>query len=147
LAIKISELSKQVGCPVQTIRFYEQEGLVPAPARTAGNYRLYTISHVERLRFIRHCRSLDMTLDEIRQLLKLRDTPQESCADVNALLDEHIDQVARRIGELRALETHLKDLRRLCGKARPAQNCAILRELASPQSGASDVLGPIASGE
>lgn len=135
--MKISQLAKQASCRVQTIRFYEHEGLLPAPARTASNYRLYTTAHVERLRFIRHCRSLDMTLEEIRQLLKLRDSPRESCADVNALLDEHIAHVARRIDELGALETHLKDLRRLCGTARRAQNCAILKELAGTPASTS----------
>ena len=147
MAIKISELSKEVGCPVQTIRFYEQQGLLPAPARTGGNYRSYTSSHVGRLRFIRHCRSLDMTLDEIRRLLRLRDSPQESCADVNALLDKHIGQVARRIGELQALETHLTDLRRLCGEAMSAQNCAILRELAGRATVGSDPPAAIATAE
>ena len=143
--MKISQLAKQVSCPVQTIRFYEHEGLLPAPARTSGNYRLYTTAHVDRLRFIRHCRSLDMTLEEIRQLLKLRDSPRESCADVNALLDEHIAHVAHRIGELRALETHLKDLRRLCGSSTRAQNCAILKELAGTSAKTSDGRAPTAA--
>jgi DNA-binding transcriptional MerR regulator len=73
-----------------TIRYYEREGPLLEPARSEGNYRLYTDIHVERLQFIRHCRVLDMMLEEIRNLLGLRDAPDENCSEVNALLDEHI---------------------------------------------------------
>ena len=101
--LKIGELAKHTGSQVETIRYYEREGLLPAPARSEGNYRLYGQSHVERLQFIRHCRSLDMTLEEIRSLLAFRDAPEESCSAVNDLLDKHIDHVATRIKELQAL--------------------------------------------
>ena len=67
--LKIGELAKRTGCPVETIRYYEREALLAAPRRSEGNYRLYDDAHAERLQFIRHCRSLDMTLDEIRSLL------------------------------------------------------------------------------
>ena len=67
LHIKIGELARRAQCPAQTIRYYEHEGLLPEPIRTAGNYRVYSRAHIERLSFIRNCRSLDMTLDEIRQ--------------------------------------------------------------------------------
>ena len=110
--LKIGELAKQTGCLVETIRYYEREGLLLEPARSEGNYRLYTDIHVERLQFIRHCRSLDMTLEEIRNLLRFRDAPNENCSDVNALLDEHIEHVSNRIRELRFLQ---KKLRRSCG--------------------------------
>ena len=88
--MKIGELAKLTDCQVETIRYYEREGLLPEPARSEGNYRLYTQAHVERLTFIRNCRSLDMTLEEIRSLLNLRDSPQDQCESVNALIDEHI---------------------------------------------------------
>ncbi|WP_146053956.1 MerR family transcriptional regulator, partial [Pseudomonas syringae] len=74
--MKIGELAKLTDTQVETVRYYEREGLLPAPARSDGNYRLYTQAHVERLSFIRNCRSLDMTLEEIRSLLNLRDSPQ-----------------------------------------------------------------------
>ena len=63
--MKIGELAKLTDCPVETIRYYEKENLLPPPARTDGNYRVYTQAHTERLTFIRNCRSLDMTLEEI----------------------------------------------------------------------------------
>lgn len=134
--MKISELSKQAACPIQAIRYYEKEGLLPPPARSAGNYRIYGGSHLDRLRFIRHCRNLHMTLVEIRQLLRLRDSPQESCEEVNAVLDEHIEQVAQRIGELRSLEAHLKELRQRCDAPESTRECAILRELAATEASA-----------
>lgn len=91
--MKIGELAKLTDTQVETIRYYEREGLLPAPARSDGNYRLYTQAHMERLSFIRNCRSLDMTLEEIRNLLNLRDSPQDQCESVNALIDEHIEHV------------------------------------------------------
>jgi Cd(II)/Pb(II)-responsive transcriptional regulator len=132
---KIGELAKRAGCPIETIRYYEREGLLRAPPRTEGNYRLYQDVHVERLRFIRQCRSLDMALEEIRTLLRFRDSPEEDCGDVNVLLDEHIGHVAQRIAALKAMEEHLKDLRRQCTKAQAARDCGILNELAQATGG------------
>ena len=128
--MKIGELALASATPVETIRFYEREGLLPAAARTQGNYRIYEKHHVERLVFVRHCRSLDMALDEIRQLLQFKDSPGDSCADVNGLLDEHIGHVAQRIGELRTLERQLKALRERCSQETAAQACGILKQLA-----------------
>src|SRR6202167_6665064 len=113
-AINIGELARRTQCQVETIRYYEREGLLPTPARSQGNYRQYDASHVERLSFIRHCRSLDMTLDEIRALLAFRDAPTRDCADVSALLDEHVRHVADRIADLRRLQRQLRQLRGLC---------------------------------
>jgi Cd(II)/Pb(II)-responsive transcriptional regulator len=127
--LKIGELAKQTGSQVETIRYYEREGLLPAPARSEGNYRLYGPAHVERLQFIRHCRSLDMTLSEIRELLSFRDAPDESCNQVNLLLDKHIDHVSQRIRELQALQKQLKALRSTCHSAQAAKDCEILQTL------------------
>ncbi len=112
--LKIGELAEKTDCPVQTIRYYEREGLLPEPARTEGNFRLYGDAQLERLSIIRRCRSLDMTLDEIRTLLRFRDAPEENCAGVNTLLDTHIGHVSARIAELKALEMELKQLRQTC---------------------------------
>jgi Cd(II)/Pb(II)-responsive transcriptional regulator len=124
--LKIGDLAQRAQCPTQTIRYYEREGLLPEPTRTAGNYRLYGRAHLERLAFIRNCRSLDMTLDEIRQLLRFRDIPQENCDAAHRLLDEHIAHVATRIEELQQLERQLKALRRQCAPARKEKECGIL---------------------
>ena len=98
--MKIGELASLTDCQVETIRYYEREGLLPPPARSDGNYRVYTQAHAERLTFIRNCRTLDMTLEEIRSLLSLRDSPQDQCESVNALIDEHIQHVKARIDGL-----------------------------------------------
>lgn len=128
--LKIGELARRTDCLVETIRYYEREGLLPAPARSEGNYRLYGAAHEERLQFIRHCRSLDMTLDEIRSLLHFKDAPEESCGEVNALLDKHIGHVTDRIAELEILQEQLKELRTRCSSAQAAKDCGILQKLA-----------------
>lgn len=125
--MKIGELAKATDCAVETIRYYERENLLPEPARSEGNYRLYTQAHVERLTFIRNCRTLDMTLDEIRSLLSLRDSPDDACGSVNALIDEHIEHVQARIDGLVALQEQLVELRRRCNTQ--GSECAILQQL------------------
>ncbi|SSW73578.1 HTH-type transcriptional regulator ZntR [Achromobacter veterisilvae] len=130
--MRIGELGKKADCLVQTVRFYESEGLLPEPARSEGNFRLYDEVHLQRLLFIRRCRAKDMTLDEIRQLLNLRDRPELGCGEVNALVDAHIAQVRTKMKELRALERDLMDLRRSCDSARTSRECGILNSLAEP---------------
>ena len=127
--MRIGELARNTGCQVETIRYYEREGLLPAPTRSRGNYRRYGEEHLERLRFIRHCRSLAMSLEEIRLLLQFRDAPDDKCDEVNTLLDEHIGHVAARIAELRVLASQLRKLRSLCRSAQAAKDCGILRRL------------------
>lgn len=127
--MKIGELAKAAQTQSETIRYYEREGLLPEAARTEANYRVYDESHVERLAFIRHCRSLDMTLGEIRTLLHFKDAPDENCAEVNGLLDEHIGHVATRIRELKALEKELRALREQCASGDAAADCGILSGL------------------
>ncbi|HBZ95335.1 MAG TPA: Cd(II)/Pb(II)-responsive transcriptional regulator [Pseudomonas sp.] len=126
--MKIGELAKKAGCQVETVRYYEREGLLPAPARSEGNYRLYGDEHLERLVFIRNCRTLDMTLEEIQRLLALRDLPHESCAGINSLVDEHIEHVEARITSLLALRDQLSDLRDRCNGPQEAEDCGILRQ-------------------
>lgn len=126
--MKIGELALATHTPVETIRFYEREGLLLPPQRTAANYRIYGDSHVQRLVFIRRCRSLDMALDEIRALLRFRDDPTAHCDEVNAVLDEHIGHVQSRTRELLALERQLQDLRASC-HAQPGDACGILHAL------------------
>lgn len=129
--MKIGQLASATDTPVETIRFYEREGLLPVAPRTAGNYRVYGEAHVRRLSFIRHCRALDMALAEVRALLRLQDAPDADCAGVNDLLDAHIDHVAQRIAELRELERQLHVLRARCPVVHATEDCGILRGLAA----------------
>ena len=127
--MKISELAQAAHTQSETIRYYEREGLLPEPARTDANYRNYDRSHLERLAFIRHCRSLDMTLSEVRTLLHFKDAPEENCAQVNGLLDAHVGHVVQRIKELRVLEKELRALRLQCASSQLAADCGILEGL------------------
>lgn len=132
--MKIGELAAQAGCDVQTLRFYEREGLLDEPVREASGYRRYDEQALVKVRFIRHCRSLDIPLQEVRQLLALAAQPGHSCSRVDGLLDERISLVRQRIQELRALEKQLVSLRKSCdGDA--SHPCAILEAFRSaPQS-------------
>ncbi|MGP9558270.1 Cd(II)/Pb(II)-responsive transcriptional regulator [Psychrobacter sp. AOP7-A1-24] len=130
MLIKIGELAKRTGATVETIRYYEKERLLPEPFRSEGNYRLYRESHIGRLQFILHCRTLDMTLDEVRTLLKYWEEPNRDCGDVDDLLDEHIQAVETRIKELKQLKKHLSVLRKKCDSETPAKSCGILDALA-----------------
>ncbi|SDU15489.1 Cd(II)/Pb(II)-responsive transcriptional regulator [Halopseudomonas salegens] len=127
--MKIGELARLTDCQVETIRYYENEGLLPAPARSESNYRLYSREHLERLTFIRNCRTLDMTLNEIRRLLALMDNPEENCEGVNSLVDEHIRHVQVRMASLLVLEQQLLDLRHRCASGRGVDECGILQRL------------------
>lgn len=106
--MKIGELARRTDCTVETIRYYEREGLLPEPQRSEGNYRQYGERHVEQLVFIRNCRLLDMTHNEIRELLQLRRRPEASCGDVNGLIEAHIELVGERIAALNQLQ-HVLD--------------------------------------
>lgn len=132
--MKIGELARATNTQIEAIRYYEREGLLPETARTEGNYRIYDDAHVQRLSFIRHCRSLDMALAEIRVLLRFKDAPAQNCGEVNVLLDDHIGHVTQRIRELRQLETQLKSLRQLCQATKDAAHCGILNELTDTAS-------------
>lgn len=129
--MRIGDLAETTGTATETIRFYEREGLIPPARRAPNNYRIYTAAHAERLAFIRQCRNLDMTLDEVRALIALRESPAQDCGDVNALLDEHIGHVAHRIRELRALEKDLRALRASCTAPNALADCGILNGLDS----------------
>lgn len=130
--MRIGELGKLIGCSPETVRFYEQKGLLPAPVRSEANYRLYDATHAERLHFIRRCRALGMSLDEVQILLDFHDQPDRPCGGVNKLVDQHLDQVDRQIAELTMLRTELSQLRAKCDSTRPAASCEILKQLSEP---------------
>ncbi|MDB5861746.1 MAG: Cd(II)/Pb(II)-responsive transcriptional regulator [Ramlibacter sp.] len=128
--MKIGELAANASCDVQTVRFYEREGLLAAPGRDASGYRSYDARHLSRLNFIRHCRSLDIPLPEVRQLLAFAAEPDRSCAQVNGLLDGHVALVKSRIQALKALEGQLVALRKTCD-GDTSHSCAILESFMS----------------
>lgn len=132
LALKIGELAERTGCLVETVRFYERSGMLPPPERATNNYRSYNEGHVDRLVFIRHCRALDMTLDEIRVLLDFRERPDGDCCGVNELLDKHISHIVERIATLTSLESQLRVLRGQCQSTETIKDCGIIQALGEP---------------
>lgn len=127
--MKIGELAKATGCEAETIRYYEREGLLAVPPRSEGGYRQYAQREVEQLHFIRHCRSLDMPLADIRRLAAHARDSVASCEDVNALVDEHIKRVRSKLASLRALESQLVSLRAQCVAIKQGTACRIVESL------------------
>ena len=127
--MKIGELAGLTRTQVETIRYYEREGLLPTPDRSGANYRIYGESHVERLAFIRNCRNLDMTLDEIRVLLLCKAASGHLYRGQRALLGDYFGHVAERVAELRQLERQLRSLRDTCRITRDPAHCGILKGL------------------
>ena len=123
--VKIGELAKLTGCSVQSIRHYEKEKLLATLRRSDGNFRLYDSATVDQLKFIKHCRSLDLSLAEIR----LNQQPGMGCEDVNRMIDSHIEQVALRINELQDLQDKLMALRTSCASQSTVKECGILQTL------------------
>lgn len=125
----IGELAKVVGCEVETIRFYEKEGLLDKPSRTASGYRSYSPVQLEQLKFVVHCRSLDISVAEIKRLLALKANPDLACNEINLLIDGHLDQIHRQIDNLRQLEQQLTLLRQHCHENLSVKECGIMKGL------------------
>ena len=109
--MKIGELARSTGATVKTIRFYEDQGLLPAAPRTESGYRIYGTHDVERLEFIRKAKRIGMSLEEIRGVLQLSDRDDPTCVHVRALLDEKIARLDRALDELRDFRIELVALR------------------------------------
>ena len=111
---KIGEAATRSGVSAANIRFYEKDQLLKTQARGDNSYRMYSDSDIHRLRFIRACRALDMSLAEVRTLLRLDLNSKTDCATARGALDEHLAHVRERLNELKALEKDLKALRGRC---------------------------------
>lgn len=103
--MKIGEIAKRTGLKVETVRFYEAEGLIEAPRRNGGNYRLYDQSHLDRLSFVKRSRDLGFTLDQVRDLLRMADDPRGSCAEVDEMAVLHIAEIDRKLADLQTLRS------------------------------------------
>src|ERR671938_168383 len=125
----IGELARLTGTKIETIRYYERIGLLPTPARTSGNYRAYMRQHLARLSFIRRGRDLGFSLDAVRALLQLSDDRSQSCAEVYRIARLHLTEVERKLADLAALRTELRQLIDQCQHGTIA-NCRIIEALA-----------------
>ena len=126
--LTIGALAKKTGTKVQTIRYYEQIGLMPEPGRTEGGQRRYGDAELDRLSFIRHGRQLGFTLEAIRELLDLSDHPDRPCNEADAIARRQLKQVEQRLARLEALRTELKRMVHECTGGRTA-NCRVLEVL------------------
>ncbi len=135
--MKIGELAHRSACKVETVRFYERAGILEAPTRDANGYRRYTNTHLAQLNFIRHCRSLNMGLPDVRILLNLQTHPEMGCDEINQLIDNQIDRVHLQIKSLQMLEQQLYSLRNTCHANTIVSKCAILRNLEQGAGGSA----------
>ena len=126
----IGALAERTGVKVETIRYYEQVGLLPPPERSEGNQRRYGRRQVERLAFIKHARDLGFSVEAIRALLKLSDTPGMACDEAHAISVAHLDEVRHKIARLRSLEKELERIATTCSGGVAACDCAIIEALA-----------------
>lgn len=127
--MKIGDVAKETGCSIQTIRFYERKGLLPVLKRSDTNYRIYDNESIEHLRFIKRCRSLDISMAEVKTLLDSKITPDKSCSSINALIAKHLQNVVVRIEELKDLKSSLENMSASCGEDKTIKDCGILNSL------------------
>lgn len=128
-SLKTGELAKQAGVNVETLRFYEREGLLAEPPRRASGYREYPPDTVQRIRFIQRAKELGFTLREIKGLLELRVDPDTTCAEVREHAAEKIADVKQKISDLKTIELALNKLMNTCRGSGPIDDCPILKHL------------------
>ena len=128
-SLKTGELAKQAGVNVETLRFYEREGLLAEPPRRASGYREYPPDTVQRIRFIQRAKELGFTLREIKGLLELRVDPDTTCAEVKEHAAEKIADVKQKISDLKTIERALNKLMNSCRGSGPIDDCPILKHL------------------
>lgn len=126
--MRIGELASETRVNIETIRYYEREGILPKPGRAANNYRIYSGAHLRRLRFVRRARDLGFTLDEVRVLLSMMDSGDYTCAQVKAVGEKHLGDVQARLADLRRLENALTELVSSCSGER-TPDCSMLETL------------------
>lgn len=126
--LTIGRLARAAGVGVETIRYYEREGLLPEPARTASGYRQYPADTVDRLGFIRRAKRLGFSLGEVRELLALAQAEGER-AQVKAIAEHKLAGIERRIEELTRMRAALTELTRRCSGRGPVEGCPIIEAL------------------
>ena len=128
-SLRIGELALRTGVKVVTVRYYERMGLMPDVKRTVGNYRLYGEDACKRLAFIRRCRDLGFTLDQVRDLLRLCSDRDLPCAEVKRIAIEHQNEIAAKLNDLRLLLSELRRISRSCRGACLIAHCQIVEAL------------------
>jgi len=137
-SLTIGDLAKATGTKVVTVRYYERIGLLPPPARTAGNYRAYEPLHLERLRFIRRCRDLGFTLDQVRELLRLSSDEGKACQEVDRIAAAHLAETEEKIADLTRLATRLRGIISRCEGGGVIADCRIIEALSPDAENGED---------
>lgn len=127
--MSIGELAKKSGVKIVTIRYYEQSGVLPPAARTSGNYRTYSQEHARRLRFIRRCRNLGFSLDQVRDLVRLSSENAPSCVEVCRMAERHLNEIEDKLADLKRLESEVRRISASCSGNRPIAECRIMEVL------------------
>ncbi len=128
LGMTIGALSEQSGVKIPTIRYYEQIGVLPPPDRTQGNQRRYDQNALDRLRMIRHARSLGFDIDAIRDFLELASSPDRACAHADDLAMRHLLEIEAKISKLSSLRDELRRMVREC-EGGNVETCRVLQVL------------------
>jgi Hg(II)-responsive transcriptional regulator len=129
-AIRTGELARQAGVGVETLRFYERQGLLPEPPRRASGYRDYPPESVGLVRFIRRAQAIGFTLKEVRDLLALREIPRATCGDVVALARHKLTEIDAKLADLHSMRAALAGLLEGCTGTPPIARCPIIESLA-----------------
>ena len=127
---RIGDLARHTGVKVVTIRYYEQAGLLHACDRSTGNYRVYASEHLNRLRFVRRCRELGFSIEQIKNLLSLSNAESPSCAGICDIAADHLRDVESKIADLTRHASELRQMRNTCNSKSPSRECRIIATLA-----------------
>ena len=136
--MRIGELAARAGVNQETVRFYEAKGLLPAPARQTNGYRVYTEAHLERLLFVRHCRELDLSLEDVARLCALDAGDDADLDNVHALIEGQLARIESKIRSLECLRERLTKLQSCCCGHHRHAHCGILQGLKSEDSPPAD---------
>jgi Cu(I)-responsive transcriptional regulator len=127
--LTIGRLAKQAGLGIETVRFYERQGLIAPPPRTDSNYRIYPEEEISRLKFIKRAKDLGFTLKEIKELFHLQHDPHATKADVKKRTMEKIEDIKKRVQDLSKIQAALEHLAEACDGHGPMSECPIMDAL------------------
>ena len=130
-SMSIGELSRKTGCKIETIRYYEKTGLMPAPPRSQGRHRVYAEDHLKRLTFIRRGRELGFSMDQLKGFLAMMDSSELSCGEVAVEVEQHLIAVRQRLDGLQRMERMLSETLARCHRGGQTE-CPIIDALQSP---------------
>lgn len=137
--MRIGEVAANVGCNIQTLRYYERRGLLAAPDRTRSGYREYPSEIIRLIRFIKRAQDLGFTLDEVQELLRLRDRQGKRRGEVRIIAEAKMRDIETKLARLQAMHRALNDLVESCARDAGRLSCPILEALNEPEDGSGSI--------